>query len=221
MKEEKTITPSGILKGFGKAVIKSSPKIVKEYGQTTGQTGWSAKIRPILKGVGVKGFALAAVVLVATAIVYWGINQAKEKMGPPTDLSRYLPDNNKIIWITAPYSRHSREGDPYFEPNVVVDETVIDPPQSGILAFGFSLKGLPPEFSGTIEVNELGEGNSDWLCETYGGYMICRSTSGAYPLAKGLKSVVGLQFHLPGYEVKKMLDSGKSGHRSVYLIPPR
>ncbi len=220
MKEEKTITPSGILKGLGKAAIKSSPKIVKEYGKTTGQAGLLSKIRPIFKGIGVKGFATVAIVLVATTIAYWAINQAKEKMGPASDLSRYLPNNNKVILITAPYSRHSREGDPYFEPNVVADETVVDPPQSGILAFGFSLKGLPPEFSGTIDVNELGEGNSDWLCEPYGGYMICRSTSGAYPLIKGLKSVVGLQFHLPEYEVKKML-AERNGSRSIYLIIPR
>lgn len=219
--KEKIITPSGVLKGLGKAAVKSSPKIIKEYGKTAGQAGLSSKIRPIFKGIGVKGFAMAAVVLVATAIVYWGINRAKEKMGPTSDLSSYLPTANQVIWVEAPYSRYSREeADPYFEPNVVTEDIVIDSPQNGILAFGISAAGLPESFSNDININELGQGNSDWLCEDFKGYLICRSISKSYPLKKGLESIVSLQFHLPGHEVKKMLQSA-SGVRSVYLTVPK
>jgi hypothetical protein len=215
--EEELISPSGVSKALGKATIKASPKILKEYSKTAGQTGLWSKVRPILKGVGVKGFAIATLVLVATAIAYWGINQAKEKMGPPTDLSRYLPDKNKIIWITAPFTRLSRDDDPYFEPNIVAEKITIKSSADNIFAFGISLQGLPELFTNDVDINELGIGNSDWLCESFRGYLICRSMSLSHPLEKDKISEITLFFHLPGYEMERMLQI-KNGNLPAYLI---
>ena len=108
---------------------------------------------------------------------------------------------------------------PYYEPNVVNEDVTVISPQDGVLVFGILLQGLPEEFSNDIDVNKLGKGNSDWLCKPYDAYLICRSTSGAYPLVKDIGNVVSMQFHLPGDEVRETLKQ-KSGARQVYIVVP-
>ncbi|MDO8671717.1 MAG: hypothetical protein Q7O66_09865 [Dehalococcoidia bacterium] len=70
-----------------------------------------------------------------------------------------------------------------------------------------------------INVNNLGDGNSDRLCETFGDYLVCRSLGG-YPLQRRTLAVVTMQFHLPGYELNRYLAS-TGGSRRVYVIVPR
>ncbi len=200
-------------------IAQKIPKEVVEEARTVEQQMVRAKkLSRILKGIGIASLAGAVIGLAAFAIYEYSINKVLNKIGPETDLSSLLPSSRQVIWLSAPYTRHGREEvEPYYEPNVVAEDIIINPPQNNILAFGIALQGLPDQFTNSTNINELGEGNSDWLCETYGGYLICRSTSAAYPLQKGIQSVVSLQFHLPALEVQQML-AQPSGTRQVYLI---
>ena len=160
------------------------------------------------------GMALFAIVY---GIFEYATNEALRKMGPDQDLTTFLPENNRVEWVSAPFARATRdESDPYWEPNVFEERVTLNSPRDRALAFGISRDGLPQEFTNDINVNGLGDGNSDWLCEPFGGYLICRGLGG-YPLEKGNTTVVTMQFHLPAYEMKKYLAS-PSGSRRAYVI---
>lgn len=191
--------------------------------------GLGAKSRSFFKSVG-KVVAVGAITSVigfailnhlGVTIFEQAADEVLQKMGPETDLSDYLPGGaNKVIWSEVSYTRHSREdmGDPDSLPNILVDKITIYPPQSGIFVMGISVDDLP-DFVSDLNINELGNGNSDWLCEKYGGYFICRSMSKSYPvpLIAGSKSVLTLQYHLPEYELREMLAAG-DGTRAIYFI---
>lgn len=167
---------------------------------------------------GVIGFALLN--YLGVAVFEHAAEKVLQKIGQETDLSDYLPGGaraNKVVWSAASYRRYN--ADPFSElplSNTAGEEITLYPPQNGILALGISLEGLPELFVSEINVNELGDGQSDWLCESYQGYLICRSLGG-YPLNSKLETVVTLFFHLPAYEVKEMVAAG-SGSRAVYFI---
>lgn len=211
--------------GSPEGLERTAQKIPQEVAQEAqaaarqmGKSGIWSKIKPRLKGIGVAGLVGIAIGLIGFGIFEYATNEALKKMGPDADLSSLLPSANKVIWITAPFTRVSRdESAPDYEPNVFAEEVTITPPESGILAFGISLEGLPADFTNSININDLGEGNSDWLCQPFGGYLVCRSTSRGYPLMKDLKNIVSMQFHLPDYELQQYLQV-PSGSRSVYLI---
>lgn len=180
---------------------------------------WS-KIKPRLRGIGIASLAGIAVGIIGFAIFEYAADEAQRKMGADADVSALLPSANKVVWISAPFTRTSRENaPPYYEPNVVAEDVTITSSEDGILALGISLQGLPEVFANSNNINGLGEGNSDWLCQPAGGYLVCWSTSRGYPLAKGVESIVSMQFHLPADELNKML-SQREGFRQVYLIAP-
>lgn len=198
------------LKGAEKTAVRQAPK--------AGRFRLPRLSFSTMAAVGLVGVVLGTVVFI---MANRALEKTRGKMGEVSDLSRYLPKNNKVTWIAAPYTRLSRDEDhPYFEPNVVAEKVSFPSPANGIFAFGISLEGLPEMASNDVNINEMGEGNSDWLCESFSGYLICRSTSLSHPLQKDKISEVTLLFHLPGYEVKKMLQS-VSGIQSVYLIVPK
>ncbi|OGZ57308.1 MAG: hypothetical protein A3G60_01545 [Candidatus Ryanbacteria bacterium RIFCSPLOWO2_12_FULL_47_9c] len=207
-------------------VAQEIPKEVAREAQTAarqaGRSGLWSKLKPRLRAVlGPVALVGMAVGIIGFAIFNYATDEVLKKMGPDADLSTLLPTANKVLWMDAPFERMSRdESDPYYEPNVVNEDVTITPPQSGILALGISLAGLPNDFINDTNINDAGGGKSDWLCEPFGGYLICRSISGADPLIKDAKSIISMQFHLPGSEMKKMLTQ-KSGTRSVYLFVSR
>jgi len=207
-------------------VAQKIPKEVAREAQAAARQAGRSKLWSKLKSRFRGAFAPVALVGIAVGIIGFAIfnyatDEVLQKMGTDADLSTLLPTANKVIWMDAPFERMSRdESDPYYEPNVVNEDVIITPPQSGILALGISLAGLPSDFINDTNINDAGSGKSDWLCEPFGGYLICRSTSGADPLIKNIKSIISMQFHLPGNEIKKML-AQKSGTRSVYLIVSR
>lgn len=185
-----------------------------------GRSGLWSKLKPRLRGlVGPAALAGMAIGIIGFGIFEYATNEALRKMGPDQDLTALLPEHNRVEWISAPFARASRdESDPHWEPNVFEERVTIAAPRAGALAFGISLDGLPQEFTSDINVNDLGDGNSDWLCEPFGGYLICHSLGG-YPLEKSSATVVTMQFHLPAYEMKTYLAS-PSGSRKVYVIIP-
>ena len=180
---------------------------------------WASRtLKSNWKKIGVAGVAGLVLGSLAFFAFEWAVDQTQEKIGPASDLSGFLPSQNNVLWISAPFMRTSRDDvAPYYEPNVVNEDVTVISPQDGVLVFGILLQGLPEEFSNDIDVNEFGKGNSDWLCEPYDAYLICQSTSGAYPLVKDIGNVVSMQFHLPGDEVREMLKQ-KSGTRQVYIV---
>lgn len=209
------LSPDKTLRGV-RVFTKAEVEIMQK---TAGRTSWWSRLRPAGKvGVGLVG---AAIVILGFAAIYWAFEKAHQKMGEGADLSMFLPKGNKVAWISAPYTRRAREAvAPFYEPNVVADDIIIRSSCDNVVAFGISLQGLPEEFANSTNINELGEGNSDWLCESFGGYLICRSLSDSYPLIKDKTSVVTLQFHLPAEEMRQLLKF-TSGTRSAYLITGR
>lgn len=207
----------------------------KQAGQGTTKIA-RAKIRPKTAGVklkagsflknvgkivsigaiaGVIGFAI--IDHIGVAVFENAADKVLEKIGGETDLSDYLPSvANKVVWSEAFYLRFDRDMGENPLPNVVAEEITFYPPKNGIMAFGIALGNLP-DFVPDINVNGLGNGNSDWLCEKFQGYFICRSMSESYPLVSDKETVVTLYFHLPGYEIREMLAQG-SGSRDVYFI---
>jgi hypothetical protein len=205
-----------------KPVKPTQPKPGKGIGPAT-------KTSSVLKNIGkIVGIGAVASVLVFATLDHLGVkifehaaDVALEKMGPKTDLSGYLPGGakaKKVVWSAASYRRY----EPYWSEDkldtYLVEEITLHPPQNGILAFGISVNDWPDDiFVNEINVNELGDGQSDWLCEGYQGYLICRGLGG-YPLNSELQTVVSL--HLPShpaYEVDKLLVAG-GGSRAVYFI---
>lgn len=191
--------------------------------------GLGAKTGSVLKNIGkIVGIGAITGVLVFAILDHLGVvvfehaaEEVLEKMGPKTDLSDYLPGGakaKKVIWSNASYRRYS----PYMGEaplsTWLAEEITLQPPQNGILAFGISIGDWPDDIVvSDINVNELDDGQSDWLCEGYQENLICRSL-GSYPLSSKLKTIVTL--HLaswPAYEVDKMLAAG-GGSRSVYFI---
>ena len=200
---------------YGAAVergARGAAERVRSWASRAANVGW--------KKVGIAGLAGIAIGAFAFFAIDWAINRTQEKIGPPSNLTNLLPSENRVFWISASFLRMTRdEADPYWEPNVFQEAVTINSPYDGVMAFGISLSGVPEIFTNDINVNGLGDGNSDWLCEPFGGYLVCRSLGG-YPLEKTSVTVVTMQFHLPAYELKKYLAS-PSGSRSVYVITPR
>ncbi len=169
------------------------------------------------------GLVGAIVGMVAFAVIDYAIDEALRKMGGGYDLSALLPGHGtgRTVPVLATFTRMSRDSsDPDFEPNVVNEDIIVTSPVGGATVIGIPFDGLP-EISGfDIHVNRLGKGNSDWLCQLYRGYFICWSTSGAHPLVKGVPTVVSVQFHLPGAQMRDLL-STRSGTLNAYVIVPR
>lgn len=169
---------------------------------------------------GIVGAIAGALILGgAFAAIGYVVNKIHEKVGS-TDLSMLLPSATEVVWLSASFTRQTRdEADPYWEPNVLEEKVTFYSPYDEVMAFGVSLEGLPEVFSNDIDVNDLGFGTSDWLCEPFSGYLICRSL-GSYPLTKEAATTVSMKFHLPAYEMKEYLSVG-SGSRQVYVIVPK
>ncbi|MBI2484593.1 hypothetical protein HYW18_00315 [Candidatus Uhrbacteria bacterium] len=149
----------------------------------------------------------------------WAVDKAKEKITDDADLSSFLPMSNHVRWTQAPFIRFSRERAPYFEPNVVEERISIQNQENGVVALGIDLKNLPEQVITDVDINGKGAGNSDWLCEPFGGYLVCRSISGSDPLRAGKTSTFSLLFHLHELEVQRFLLT-KSGTRRLYYLLP-
>lgn len=89
------------------------------------------------------GLAALAVGMMLWGGIDWAFNKAHEGMGVETDLTALLPQGNTVAWISAPYTRSTRdESDPYWEPNVFHETVTIGPPYDGVMVLGISLSGV-------------------------------------------------------------------------------
>lgn len=215
----------------GKTLPEGAPGLA-EYEKTLKagkKIGFGSKARSILKGVGkivavgavlgVIGFAI--IDHIGVAVFEHAADEVLNKIGKKTDLSGYLPGGAKakrIIWSTASYRRYKSYMGGAPLDTYLIEEMTLNPPQNGILALGIAVNNWPDDiFVSEINVNESNDGQSDWLCEGFKGYLVCRSL-GSYPLNSKLKTLVSLHLAAhPAYEVDKMIAEG-AGSRPVYFI---
>lgn len=184
-------------------------KPTARVGRWWSRLSWKGKL-----GAGLVGGTIVG--MIAWGLIDLAFEQAHLKMGGELDLAALTPQRNQVTWISAPFVRTDEFRD---LPNTVGEDITIIPPQDGVFAFGFSLSSqdLNLYFTNDVDINMVGIGMSDWLCELYGSYIICWSTTGGASLTNGQKSILTLKFHGAADEIKKLL-SQKSGIRSVYLI---
>ncbi len=180
----------------------------------------SSRAASILKGLAV---AVGAMLVgwIGIELYDYATSEALKKMGPEDDLTAFIPTSAKVVWIDATFSRRSRDmSEPEFEPNVANEDFTIVPTQGAILALGIPLEGRPTVSASDCDINGMGVGNSDWFFQSFGGYYIGRSMSAAHPLRKGEKSVISVQYHMPGYELNRFV-AQRTGVVRVYLVVQR
>jgi hypothetical protein len=171
----------------------------------------------LLKGIAAAAGA-ALVGWIGVEIYEYATNEAMKKIEPKDDLTEFLPSRARVIWIDVPFARRSRDmSDPEFEPNVANEDFTIVAPEGKILALGIPLEGRPTVFASDCDINGMGAGRSDWYFQSFGGYYIGRSMSGAHPLKKGATTVVSIQYHMPGYELNQFVGR-RSGTVRIYLV---
>lgn len=179
------------------------------------------------RNIGWKKFALSGLAGMAIGtLAFMAFDYARdrvlEKISDNTDLTMLLPQNNPSrISMAVPFVRVSREVVPQAGkalPFVVEEKLTLTPPSAGnVWAFGVSLSGLPVVDDNDIDVNGAGDGKSDWLCQPFAGYMVCRTTSGATFLDSAQQTVLTLRFSLPSDEMRKLLAVG-AGSADGYVL---
>lgn len=179
--------------------------------------GLFGRVRGLFRGFLGLGSFLAATF--GFEVATWAVGKAEEKISDDVDLSPLLPEQNHVQWISVLFVRSSREGAPHFEPNVVEERITIQSPENGILVFGIALEDAPRQMVTAADINGKGDGNSDWLCESFGDFLICRSLSGADPLQASETSIVSMQFHLPAKEMQDLLQKRAGEHRAYIILP--